>query len=516
MESYNLIILEDSQSTNNLLRDSLLECKSIHFNIYQAYDIKSAVRLLKKYKNSINYMLIDLILPDGDGEELIRKISKSTLDLKVIALTIDEDLQRRENLFKYGVIDYFLKTSPTVFIADQVIKTIINLERNKNIKILVVDDSAVVRSYIEDILKNRNYQIITSSNGADAITILEQDPTISMLTLDLEMPQMDGKDVVFELRHKEKFFNLPILILSGTKDKDLIVRTIKNGANDFMKKPFSIEEFVLKCESLINLASTQNEIYLLNKNLEERVKLELEKNREKDKVMIQQSRLASMGEMISNIAHQWRQPLSSLSLIVQDVHDAYQHDELDREYLDNATDSSIRIIDFMSKTIDDFRNFFKPNKSKSIFKINELIDETLELVNATFRSKEITVKKFLLENDAKVLGYPNEFSQVILNILKNAQDILTERDVKNRLVVVKSSIKKDRVIISIEDNAGGIKLENIHKVFDPYFSTKHKAQGTGIGLYMSKQIIESHMRGILNVKNSETGAIFEIKLKYEE
>jgi signal transduction histidine kinase len=356
---------------------------------------------------------------------------------------------------------------------------------------------------------------MTSSNGAEALEILEKHKDIDMVTLDMEMPILDGRKVVFELRQKEEFLNLPILILSGTKDKDLIVRTIKNGANDFMKKPFSIEEFILKCESLINLYSAQKELHLLNQNLEERVAVELEKNREKDKVMIQQSRLASMGEMISNIAHQWRQPLSSLSLIVQDLQDAYIHEELNREYIDGAVESSVKIIDFMSKTIDDFRNFFKPNKAKELFDVNQVINSSLELINATLKSKNIIVDKNLADFEIMVFGYPNEFSQVIINIIKNAEDVILQREKSIKVITIKTYRDKEQAFIEISDSGGGVSIDNIHKIFDPYFSTKHKAQGTGIGLYMSKQIIESHMGGILSVSNSEIGAIFKIKLSCE-
>lgn len=249
----------------------------------------------------------------------------------------------------------------------------------------------------------------------------------------------------------------------------------------------------------------------LNEELENLVKTEVRKSREKDRMLIQQSRLAAMGEMIGNIAHQWRQPLNSLGLVLQNIQLSYETGRLDREYLDKATQKGMKLISSMSHTIDDFRNFFKPNKSKETFIVSDAIDAALELVDSSFRNHEINVetdvRKGLTAN-----GYPSEFSQVLLNVLNNAKDALIESGIKNRNISIKAFSKDENIVVEIADNAGGIDKEIIEKIFDPYFTTKDEGKGTGLGLYMSKMIMQRSMHGQIDALNTEDGAMFVITI----
>jgi len=245
----------------------------------------------------------------------------------------------------------------------------------------------------------------------------------------------------------------------------------------------------------------------LSEDLERRVQEEVAKNREKDHLLIQQSRLAAMGEMIGNIAHQWRQPLNALGLLLANIKDAYHYNELTEAYLDEAADKGRQLVQRMSTTIDDFRNFFKPNREKRLFSPRKALDETLAVIETSLRSHNIQLRVEDGE-DVKVLGFPNEYSQVLLNILGNAKDVLLERRVEPGEIDVRLTAADGLVSVAIADNGGGVKEEIIEKIFDPYFTTR--AKGTGIGLYMSKMIIENNMNGEIRVHNTNVGAEFEI------
>ncbi len=260
------------------------------------------------------------------------------------------------------------------------------------------------------------------------------------------------------------------------------------------------------------LAKAYDKLTEMNVTLKHRVRDELSKSRAKDHIIQKQTRQASMGEMIGNIAHQWRQPLSGLSSIIQDLQDAFQYDELDEDYMNRSVEQAKQLAGHMSKTIDDFRNFFKPDKEKILFDLKDSIKHSLSIIDASLKNNYIEVK-MEGENGFLVNGYPREFEQVVLNIISNAQGALKETGRENHPFVEIKIIKQDEdVVVSIADNGGGIPEDIIDKVFEPYFTTKDQGQGTGVGLYMSKTIVEKNMGGILSVDNIDGGAQFNITL----
>jgi PAS domain S-box-containing protein len=235
----------------------------------------------------------------------------------------------------------------------------------------------------------------------------------------------------------------------------------------------------------------------------------IEEKAKQEQILIQKSKMAAMGEMIGNIAHQWRQPLSQVSGLFFDIESAYDYKELDKKYLSKRVDEANDLIEYMSKTIDDFRDFFNPNSKKEYFSIHDSINNALKIVDATLSFNQIKVQ-IDIKTDAKIYGYKNEYSQAVVNIISNAKDILIERKITNPSI--KIYIKnREKPILYIEDNAGGVDSEIIHKIFDPYFTTKFD-YGTGIGLYMTKLIIEEKMNGFIKVENANKGAIFSIEV----
>ncbi|UFS70101.1 ATP-binding protein [Geomonas sp. RF6] len=247
----------------------------------------------------------------------------------------------------------------------------------------------------------------------------------------------------------------------------------------------------------------------LNEVLDKRVAERTQELREKDHLLMQQSRLAAMGEMINNIAHQWRQPLNSLGLLVQEIPLLVELGEVDEAAVTRNSAKSMELVKHMSQTIEDFRNFFRPDREKVVFHISHEVRRTLSLIEGSLEGKGIKVE-VVVNDDAVVTGFPNEFSQVLINIINNARDALVEREVEDPRVVITVGTEEGRAIVTIADNAGGIPQEIMGKIFAPYFTTKGPQNGTGVGLFMSKNIIERSMGGLLTVRNVEEGAEFRI------
>ncbi len=258
----------------------------------------------------------------------------------------------------------------------------------------------------------------------------------------------------------------------------------------------------------------QREIEVLNKSLEDRVQEEVMKNLEKDQLLIQQSKMAAMGDMMGNIAHQWRQPLNTLAIAIQDIEDAFLFDEIDEEYIRAFIALSMENVSYMSKTIDDFRNFFRPSKTKERFRLKDAIEDILQIVTAQLKNNRIDIT--LVGENYEVIGYPNEFKQVILNLTNNAKDaILDNRQSGAGLIKIEISNYSDQFKeVRITDNGGGVPEHLIDKIFEPYFTTKEGNKGTGIGLYMSKTIIEENMKGELRLANVKNGALFSILVPF--
>jgi PAS domain S-box-containing protein len=233
--------------------------------------------------------------------------------------------------------------------------------------------------------------------------------------------------------------------------------------------------------------------------------------KEQQDQLVSQSRHAAMGEMISMIAHQWRQPLSTISSIAANNIVTIDLDMLDIDQFKTSQNEIIEFSNFLSSTINDFRNFFKPNRQKESLLLKSIIEESLKFSEHMLKNNDILLT-MNCEYDVEVLVYKNELVQVLLNIIKNAKDQLDENRVENRQIII-SSFKSDsdHHSLSVSDNAGGIPEDILPKIFEPYFSTKSK-NGTGLGLYMSKTIIEDHLDGELLAYNNDHGAVFEIRL----
>lgn len=289
---------------------------------------------------------------------------------------------------------------------------------------------------------------------------------------------------------------------------DWTLQPLKDSAGEVTNLIFLLQEVTERKRVEEALRNRQREIEEFNTDLQRRIKEETEKSRHKDIMMMEQSRQASMGRMIGNIAHQWKQPLNNLNIFLYRIKLLLEDTGLHKETYNDIFVTCENLVDKMSTIIDDFRYFYKPDKKKEKFSINKTIKKSLSLVDASMNYNFISVA--LNETDKiSATGFPNEYSMVILNILDNAKDAIVSRKIKGK-IKIDVSLENGFGVVKIKDNGGGIHKDVLDNIFEPYFTTKKKRKAIGIGLYICKLIVEKHMNGRIEVQNIGTGTEFKV------
>jgi signal transduction histidine kinase len=395
-----------------------------------------------------------------------------------------------------------------------------------------------VREILSHLIDTRNFFIALYNSETDTINLpykvdelegyktFPAGKTLTKYVIQTQKPLFANYKKIQELTKKGviKEFGVPSKIWLGAPliaDKKPIGAIVVQSYDDenlYQEKDIQLLSFVSGEIALAiqhiqaheELKKTNAELKKLKDSLQKQVNAAVQELRNKDHLLIKQSRQAAMGEMIGNIAHQWRQPLSAVAAIVQDIEDAYEYDELTEEYLHSSVEKTMKQLSYMSRTIDDFRNFFKPNKEKKDFSVQKVLEDTINFVEKSFSFHNIKIN-LVVKQDSTINGFPNEYSQTVLNILNNSKDAIVENKINpGKINIVANINEKGQSVVSIEDNGGGIPANIIDKIFDPYFSTKEQGKGTGIGLYMSKTIIEDNMNGKIAVQNIGDGVKFTI------
>ncbi len=309
-----------------------------------------------------------------------------------------------------------------------------------------------------------------------------------------------------EIRRHRSGGTLQIQLLSIVAVEDIIGRV-----HNYLAVFSDITDRKKSEEAMIEAKARVDE---LNRTLHHEVEEAVSELRRKDELMIAQSRLAAMGEMIGMIAHQWRQPLTVIGITVSNVTTYMDLGISDDEKVRSAMQSIENQIKHLSGTIDDFRNFFKPEKKRAPVSLGTLLKRTLEIIATSLENSNIRIE-LDIENDTEMLLFEREMMQVLLNIFNNAKDAFTESATTAPHLLVRLRHDAQNAVIAICDNAGGIEETVMKRIFEPYFTTKGEKNGTGLGLYMSKTIVEKHMQGRLNASNVDGGACFEIILPKE-
>jgi len=372
--------------------------------------------------------------------------------------------------------------------------------------------------------KNNNFRFLLDGAKKDKAIFLETYEPIEIQKWD--MVYKDKKEVFFTHKNIDSLwitYLKPIIIEDevkailvfdfSMKEHSKITTSLNKLDNIFeFLVYFLIFLFVLLGWFSYVDFNREKELIKLNQTLEKRIKEEIEKNRKKDEQLLYQSRLAQMGEMISMIAHQWRQPLGAINANVISIKFKAQMGKIESKFIQEKMDNLVKYVKYLSNTIDDFRDFFKPTKQKEYKFFEEIMESILDIIGNSLKNKEIELN---IHNKYKnkFWIFTNEFKQVILNLIKNSQDVLVEKEIKNKKIEIVFYKKDDNIVFEIRDNGGGIDKEIQDKIFEPYFSTKDEKNGTGLGLYMSKIIIEKHLDGEIRTFNEDKWTIFEIKLR---
>ncbi len=381
--------------------------------------------------------------------------------------------------------------------------------------ILIVDDNPDNLFTLEALLRRLGQcKVVQAQSGEAALAATLEHP-VQLILLDVQMPGMDGYETARHLKMTVRTRDIPIIFLTAVfKSEEFVKRGYEAGAVDYLTKPLD--------DSLL-----LNRIALYRSLFEREIRLQeaLQKLQRSEALLVHQSRLAAMGQMVGAIAHQWRQPLNALALTIQDVKDAYEFGELSGDYINEMVAKSMRHIEFMSKTIDDFRNFFKPDQLAQLFNPRQIVEEAVELLSAQLHAHDIAIgfscdcTHYQQEEECGLVcnGFPSELKQVLLNILSNAFDAIAERQQKGisgYLGRIAITVKPQGTccMIAVDDNGGGIDPAVMDRIYDPFFTTKEEGKGTGIGLYMSKMIVEEHMGGKLGAENIPEGTRFTIDL----
>jgi len=365
--------------------------------------------------------------------------------------------------------------------------------------ILLVDDIAENIHSLKMIIEDSfDVDICSALSAQDGIKIL-MEKEVDLILSDIQMPEIDGFEFAEYIKSIDKTKDIPIIFITGIHNKDEYkAKGYSLGAVEYISKPIDDVLLTSKLKVYIDLFESQ--------------KIAAEELIKKDEILIHQSKMATMGEMIGVISHQLKQPLNILSLYCSDIKDSHKYNEIDDDFIEKFDKDTQEQIAFMTETINGFTNFFNPNKEKKQFSLKSAVDSTLHLLDKQMVNNNITIHTTIgAEN---IYGTESEFSQIFLNLITNSKDAFIENSIEDREINITSFTKDQYSVVIFEDNAGGIPKENIDKIFDPYFTTKE--YGTGTGLYMVKLVIHNSFEGKLKIQTSDNGTKFIIIFKADK
>ena len=620
-KKFHILIIDNNEDFNNQLSEKINLYK---FNTTQIFKEDEILECITKSHSEFDLILLNIDFDDDTSTKIFDFISSHTKS-KIILLSKEDIGEKREEYFAQGILDYHITSQKLDHIVDDIVDTIYSLYTNKKEVILIIDSSEIFCKKLEKILLTRNYQVLWVCRAKEGLEILKNNE-ISLLILDMEIEDINAHDLLEGLREMYLLSQFFVLALSKNKSPSIVRDSLKNGAKDFLMKPFLYEEFLLKIDILISslrnkkIANEQTqeiksslksfkelldssigamfvfeeyicvncnneaikilgykskkdivnkkifEIFtdisethkkeLLNDTIEHNFEdtiiskgsiqyevqikernivlnnkmvkiialLDITDLKRNEKIISQQTKMASMGEMIGNIAHQWRQPLTAISVAAGGIKLGYELDMCDTEETICELDNIVDNTKFLSATIESFQNFLKDDKIISNVNIKSACKKTLSIINSNLKVNKIEIIEDFDSDKIVIRGIENEVVQVLLNIINNASDVLKSIKSINEKYIKISIFNDDKnVFVSVHDNGNGIDDTIINKIFEPYFTTKHKSQGTGLGLYMTHKIIEK-MNSEISVKNDSfsynnsiyNGAKFTISFPFNQ
>ena len=376
------------------------------------------------------------------------------------------------------------------------------IEFSKTVRVLYIEPDQNVHEDTFDIFFDKIDRVSTSEI---ALTHFYENKYDLIIT-HINMPKMSGIELLKRIRNISK--DITVLIISS--ETKYFVELIKLGIDGYLLKPLEIHQYTSVIQKVIEKLKNKQELYEYKINLEKKVEEEIFKRTTSEKMLLQQSKLAVMGEMMDAVAHQWRQPINNINMNVDMLQYDFEDDLITKHYIEEFSQKISTQILHMNSTLNEFRSFFRPDKKIEPFRIEKATQSVLlllkdELIKNTIK---VTVQ---IDTNFRIEAIENEFKHVLINLINNSKDAFSEHDIKDKLITICTKSENDKNLITISDNAGGIPLNVIDNVFEANITTKSEGKGTGIGLYMSKQIVEKYS-GTIDVKNIENpkGSLFTI------
>ena len=470
---------------NNL--NELIKALDIEFELFSK-DKKTIVEMWSSYKELIQEIKNDL----NEGFEEAAYINETTSSRQQFNILLKALLDIQTNSLNNSTLAYNNAVIQTKTIKIGTLTSIVFILLISTIIGWLISNNIVTSIYaVQNGLKDFFDYLNHKKKSVKKIEIKSKDEFHQMATIINQNVSITQNNIEQNI----EFIKNATKVLENIEQGNLGTRISKDTNNE------ALNELKIVINNMID-------------NLEFKIQEEINKRLEQEQILIQQSKLASMGEMIGNIAHQWRQPLAQISAIHMNMKVTYDFDKFTKEYMESKIKEANKLTAYMSQTISDFQNFFKPQGEKEVFSIEKACRDAYFILESSLKAHGIEVI-FHITQDVTINGYKTEYSQVILNLLSNAKDILIERQIKNPKIELEIKDGNHFALVKIKDNAGGVDTSIIDKIFEPYFTTRHQTQGTGIGLYMSKNIIERNMHGYINVVNVEDGALFTVKVDKE-
>jgi len=370
------------------------------------------------------------------------------------------------------------------------------MKKAKKPTILAVDDTPDILHLVMELL-HKDYTLKLINDPKKAVELLKTNPDIDLILLDVMMPVMDGYELCKIIKSNPHYEKVPVIFLTALEKMSDVVRGFESGAADYVTKPFVPDVLKARVKTHVERKLAYD---ALSRELEA-----------KEEMLFKQSRMSVLGEMFENVTHQWKQPLSIINIGCSTLKMSYEFDELTMDEVITTVDMVMAETEYLSRTIDDFRDFAREDNERELFDMHTVFEHALEILSFRLSKTEIEVS-----NDIERFRYrscKNYIIQVFINILNNAMDIL-EKNGKKGWIKATSRVEDGFFVVSVCDCGGGIKLEDINSVFEKYVTTKETKEGAGLGLYMTREILQKKVDAEIIAYNKDEGACFEIRFKF--
>jgi len=393
----------------------------------------------------------------------------------------------------------------------QTLKPLNSFNIDKHISVLYVEDDMDIQEEFTEILSLYVDEIYTATNGHEGLEKYHiHHPNI--IITDIQMPVLTGLEMIEKIRVHDHV--TPIVVTSAFNDNNYLLEAIGLGVEHYLLKPIMFNPFERCIEKIKHQLMQARELKSYQTYLEDRIEEEVALREAKEALLIEQNKSSEVGQMVSIIAHQWKQPLHYLNLLIEDIGMEYEYQALSEEYIRDFIQKGTSRVKFLTDTMDNFLRFYKNEKDASTFQVSALIQEISMFLDLSLKTQGISIKT-IVHGNFVLFGVRNEFQQVILNLVNNAKEAFEGQKRDDARVTIYISRQDDIGRIIIQDNAGGISKNNLESIFELEYTTKQ--EGTGIGLYLVRKIVEQKFQGSIKAENGEFGACFtlEFKLKKE-